>query len=130
MKLWDDETERLLTETFRRLVLDALVAEDRLSPEFREKLLAWDHGGGFSVYGRHLILNEEPARLAHMARYAVRSPVAEDRVREADDGTILLEIPPDPRTGATVLTLDPIEYIRRMTNQIPDAGAHTIRYYG
>ena len=96
MKLWDDETERLLTETFRRLVLDALVAEDRLSPEFREKLLAWDHGGGFSVYGRHLILNEEPARLAHMARYAVRSPVAEDRVREADDGTILLEIPPDP----------------------------------
>jgi hypothetical protein len=130
MRLWDEETERLLTETYRRLVLAALVAEDRLSLEFREKLLTWSHGGGFSVYGRHLILNEEPARLAHMARYTLRAPVAEDRVREADDGTILLEIPPDPRSGDTVVTLHPLEYIRRMTNQIPDPGSHTVRYYG
>jgi hypothetical protein len=47
-----------------------------------------------SVYGRHLILNEEPARLAHMARYAVRPPVAMDRVHEGQDGQVLLEIPP------------------------------------
>jgi hypothetical protein len=89
MRLWDEETERLLTETFRRLVLDALVKEERLSPEFREKLLTFRHGGGFSVYGRHLILEEEPARLAHMARYTVRAPVAKERVREAEDGTVL-----------------------------------------
>ncbi len=66
MPLYDEEFERLLTETFRRLVLDELVKANRLSPEFREKLLCWRHGGGFSVYGRHLILNEEPARLRHM----------------------------------------------------------------
>jgi hypothetical protein len=130
MRLWDGEIERLLTETFRRLVLDALVTEERLSEEFRERLLTFRHGGGFSVYGRHLILNEEPARLEHMARYAVRAPVAADRVHEADDGRILLEIPPDPKTGATALPLDPLEFLRRMTNQIPDPRLHLVRYYG
>ena len=56
-------------------MLDDLVKANRLSPSFREKLLGWQHGGGFSVFGRPLILNEEPARLLHMARYAVRPPV-------------------------------------------------------
>ena len=33
----------------------------------------------------------------------------------SDDGAILLKIPPDPRTGDTVLTLHPLEYIRRLS---------------
>ena len=97
LPLYDQEFERLLTETFRRLVLDELVKANRLTFLFREKLLSWLHGGGFSVYGRHLILNEEPARLLHMARYAVRPPIAEDRIHETDDGRILLDIPPHRR---------------------------------
>ena len=86
--------------------------------------------GFFSVYGRHLILNEEPARLAHMARYAVRPPVAMDRVHQSDDGRVLLDIPPNHRTGATVLSLDPLEWLRRTTNQIPGKGTHLVRYFG
>jgi hypothetical protein len=112
------------------LVLDALVRAHRLSEDFRDRLLSFRHGGGFSVYGRHLILNEEPARLAHMARYAVRPPVAMDRVQEGDDGLVLLEIPPDHRTGATTLSLDPLEWLRRVTNQIPERGTHLVRYFG
>ena len=128
--LFDEDFEQLLTETFRRLVLDALVKARRLSEDFRDRLLSFGHSGGFSVYGRHLILNEEPARLAHMARYAVRPPVAMDRVHEGDDGQVLLDIPPDPRTGATVLSLDPMEWLRRTTNQIPAKGSHLVRYFG
>ena len=59
MAPYDEEIERLLTETWRRLVLDALVEEDCLTKGFREELLRWGHGGGFSVYDRHLILNAE-----------------------------------------------------------------------
>jgi len=55
-------------------MFEALVREDRLSEGFRDKLLFWRHQGGFSVDGRHLIFHEEPTRLAHMARYAVRPP--------------------------------------------------------
>ncbi len=130
LPLYDQEFERLLTETFRRLVLDELVKANRLSLSFREKLLCWQHGGGFSVFGRHLILNEEPARLLHMARYAVRPPVAKDRIHESDDGRILLDIPPDPKTGDTVLLLDPMEWLRRVTHQIPAPRSHLTRFYG
>jgi len=95
--------------------------------------LQWNHlccAQHTSAYGRHLILNEEPARLAHMARYALRPPVAMDRVHESDDGQVLLEIPPDHRTGATTLSLDPLKWLRRVTNQIPEKGTHLVRYYG
>ncbi len=127
---YDETFERLLTETFRRLVLEALRREERISEAFLESLLAWRHGGGFSVYARHLILNEEPARLAHMSRYLVRPVVAGDRVHETADGRVLLDIPPDPKTGATALVLDPLEWIRRITNQIPAPRSHLVRYYG
>jgi hypothetical protein len=130
LPLWSEDFEELLTETYRRLVLDELVKAERLSSDFREKLLSFGHGGGFSVYGRHLILNEEPARLAHMSRYMVRPPVSADRVHESPDGRVLLEIPPDPKTGATVLVLDAMEWLRRLTNQIPDPRSHLVRYYG
>jgi hypothetical protein len=65
-----------------------------------------------------------------MARYAVRPPVAEDRIHETDDRRILLDIPPDPKTGDTVLFLDPMEWLRRVTNQIPDPRRHLTRFYG
>ena len=126
---YDETLERLLTETFRRLVLRALHKEERISETFLESLATWRHGGGFSAYARHLILNEEPARLAHMTRYLVRPPVATDRVHATTDGRVLIETPTDPRTGATTRLLDPVEWVRRMTNQIPDARMHLVRYY-
>ncbi len=126
---YDETLERLLTETFRRLVLHALYKEERISETFLETLATWRHGGGFSAYARHLILNEEPARLAHMTRYLVRPPVATDRIHATTEGRVLIETPTDPRTGATTLLLDPVEWVRRMTNQIPDARMHLVRYY-
>ena len=65
-----------------------------------------------------------------MTRYAVRPPVVMDRVHEGDDGQVLLEIPPDHRTGATVLSLDPTEWMWRTTIQIPAKGTHLVRYFG
>jgi hypothetical protein len=52
LPLWSEVFEKLLTQTFRHLVLDRLVQANRLSEAFRERLLTFGHGGGFSVYGR------------------------------------------------------------------------------
>ena len=65
-----------------------------------------------------------------MAPYLVRPPVATDRVHETPDARVLLEIPPDPRTGDTDLVFDPLEWLRRLTNQIPNPRSHLVRYYG
>ena len=70
---------------FRRLFLTRLHRKERLSGRYLDSLLSWKHSG-FSVFARQLIRNEEPARLAHMARYLVRPPVAVDRVAITEDG--------------------------------------------
>jgi hypothetical protein len=43
-----------------------------------------------------------------------------DALRQRPDGTLAVEIPPDPRSGATLLVLDPLEWIHRITTHIPD----------
>ena len=46
------------------------------------------------------------------------------------EGRVLVTTPPDPRTGEEVKVLDPLDFVHAVTNQIPDAGSHTIRYLG
>jgi hypothetical protein len=41
-----------------------------------------------------------------------------------------METPPEPRSGATLLVLDPLEWIHRITTHIPDPGQHSRRSYG
>ena len=49
MPPYDERLEELLTETYRGLVLFALVREERLTEGFRDRLLTFRHGGGFSA---------------------------------------------------------------------------------
>jgi hypothetical protein len=53
-----------------------------------------------------------------------------DSLQKLDDGNLVMETPPDPRTGATSITLDPLEWIHRLTSHIPDPGRHCQRFYG
>jgi hypothetical protein len=68
--------------------------------------------------------------LESQARYITRPALAMDALQKLEDGNLALETPPDPRTGATLLTLDPLEWIHRLTAHIPDPGCHGQRYYG
>lgn len=118
-----------LEELFRGLVIRALVGARRLSEEFARKLLCWRHSG-FSVYARQVVTADEPKRVERLARYLTRPPLAQGRLRTATDGTLLVQTPPDPWTGATTLRLDPFELIHRMTLQIPDPKEHLVRRSG
>ena len=53
-----------------------------------------------------------------------------DALEKVDDGRLVLETPPDPRTGATSIELDPLEWIHLITSHIPDPGRHCQRFYG
>jgi hypothetical protein len=56
--------------------------------------------------------------------------MAMDALKKLDDGRLVMETPPHPRTGATSITLDPLEWIHRITSHIPDARRHCQRSYG
>jgi len=53
--------------------------------------------------------------LESQARYITRPAMAMDALQKLEDGNLALETPPDPRTGATRLALDPLEWIHRIT---------------
>jgi hypothetical protein len=120
---------KAVEELFRRLVIAAVAKAERLSEEFAETLLGWEHSG-FSVYAEQVVLAHEKDRLARLARYMARAPLADARVREGRDGRLLVRTPLDPRTGATEVAFGPLELIHALAQQIADKGQHVVRYYG
>ena len=94
-----------------------------------QSLLSWVHPG-FSVYAGPPVDASEIASIESQARYITRPVLAMDALKKLDDGKLILETPPDTRTGATSMTLDPLEWIHRITSHIPDPGRHCQRFYG
>jgi hypothetical protein len=68
--------------------------------------------------------------LESQARYITRPVLAMDALQKLDDGRLVMEPPPDPRTVATSIALDPLEWIHRITSHIPDPVKHCQRFYG
>ena len=94
-----------------------------------QNLLSWVHPG-FSVYAGPRVDAAEIPSMESQARYITRPVLGMDALRKSDDGSLVMETPPDPRTGATSIELDPPEWIHRMASHIPDPGRHCQRFYG
>ena len=116
-------------EVFRRLFLQRLHRAEHLSESFMHNLLSWAHPG-FSVFAGPPVAAAALASLESQGRYITRPALAMDALEKLEDGSLSLETPPDPRSGATRLVLDPHEWIHRITAHIPDPGSHCQRFYG
>jgi hypothetical protein len=55
--------------------------------------------------------------------------MAMDALEQRRDGAFAMETAPEPRSGATVVVPDPLEWIHRLTAHIPDPGQHTLRSF-
>jgi hypothetical protein len=82
------------------------------------------------VYAGPPVDAAEIASIESQARYITRPVWAMDALHRLDDGSLVLQTPPDPRTGVTSIELDPLEWIHRITSHIPDPGKHCQRSYG
>jgi len=99
------------------------------SKAFMKNLLSWVHPG-FTVFAGPPVQPGALESLESQARYIARPAMAMDALRQRPDGTLAMESPPDPRTGAALLVLDPLEWIHRIAAHIPDPGTHTRHSYG
>jgi len=115
----------VLTDLFQHQVLEAMVAERRLSHDFVQKLSAW-HPSGFGVHrGRPFESDDRPA-LERFATYLLRPSFAASRLQcDPQQGRV------EYRTAKGIhRTLDALDWIALVTSPIPNPGEQMSRYYG
>ncbi len=116
---------KVLTLLFQHQVLEAMVAQQRLSRDFAQKLRSW-HPSGFGVYrGRPIQSDDRPA-LERLAAYLLRPSFAASRLHyDPEQGRI------EYRTAKGVhRCLDALDWIALVTSHIPNSGEQMNRYYG
>ena len=113
----------VLTDLFQHQVLEAMVAERRLSHDFAQKLRAW-HPSGFGVHrGRPIESDARPA-LERLAAYLLRPSFAASRLQyDPQQGRV------EYRTAKGIhRTLDALDWIALLTSPIPNPGEQMSRY--
>jgi hypothetical protein len=120
----------VLTEAFRRAILGAFVKRGLFTPETADSMLAWPHSG-FHVHHHVRIDTGDAEGRAHVARYAVRAPVALSRMTY-DAKEAVVRIVSDKVDGPTAgtHTFDPLEFLALFLAHVPRHGEVYVRYYG
>jgi hypothetical protein len=72
----------------------------------------------------------QPYRCAGAGIYALRPPIAQDRLRLTPEGQVLLELRHPWSDGTTHLVFDPVEFLERLAVLIPRPRINLILYHG
>jgi hypothetical protein len=85
---------------------------------------------GFDLHAGVVVPGNDRARLERVCRYALRPPVAYDRIHLTGDGQVLLELRHRWADGTTHLVFDPIELLERLAALTPRPRINLVLYYG
>jgi hypothetical protein len=109
-----------------------MVRHALLDPHDARDMLAWDHGGGFSLDASVRIEATDREGLERLIRYCARPPFALERLHLVGGRSdqILYRLPkPDP-AGRTALRLSALEFLDRLATILPPPRIHRHRYHG
>ena len=85
---------------------------------------------GFDLHAGLCVPANQRVRLDRIVRYALRPPVAQERLQWTDAGQVRLEPRRAWRDGTTHLIFDPVELLERLAALIPRPRINLILYYG
>ena len=85
---------------------------------------------GFDLHAGVCVPADYRDRLERIARYALRPPVAQDRLQWTEDGQVRLELRRPWSNGTTHLLFDPVELLERLAALTPRPRIHLILYHG
>jgi hypothetical protein len=125
---WDGQAVMRL---FRERLLARLVERHAISRELAAKVTAWRHPG-FSVHVGDAIATEDAKAIEDLAGYVVRNPLSLKRLVYLDgrQAVIYRGLRPNPRLGRNFESMDPLDWLARMTDHIPDPHRHRTLFYG
>ena len=115
---------------FRERLLARLVESHAISPELVAKLLAWKHPGFSAHVGEPI----EPGHKQHLedtAAYLVRNPLSLKKLVYLDgERAVIYRSRMNPFLGRNFEAMDPLEWLARLCDHIPDPGQHRTLFYG
>ena len=115
---------------FRERLLARLLERHAVSQELVGKLLAWRHPG-FSAHVGERIAPEDKHEFEDTAAYLVRSPLSLRKLVYLDgEKAVLYRSRMNPFLGRNFEAMDPLEWLARMSDHIPDPGQHRTLFYG
>lgn len=119
-----------LMKLFRERLLARLVEQRAISQELVAKLLAWRYPG-FSAHVGERIAPEDKQRLEDTAAYLVRNSLSLKKLVYLDgQQAVLYRSRMNPSLGRNFEAMDPLEWLARMSDLIPEPGQHRTLFYG
>jgi hypothetical protein len=85
---------------------------------------------GFDLHAGLVVPAGHREQLERVCRYALRPPVAGDRLRLTDDGQVQLQLRHRWADGTTHVVFDPVEFLARMAVLVPRPRINLILYHG
>jgi hypothetical protein len=115
---------------FRERLLARLVESHAISQELVSRLVSWKHPGFSAHVGEPI----EPGKKQHLedtAAYLVRNPLSLKKLVYLDgERAVIYRSRMNPSLGRNFEALDPLEWLARMSDHIPDPGQHRTLFYG
>jgi hypothetical protein len=85
---------------------------------------------GFDLHAGLVVPAGDRERLERVCRYALRPPVAEERLSLSSAGQVLLQFRQPWRDGTTHLAFDPVEFLGRLAVLVPRPRINLLIYHG
>ena len=86
--------------------------------------------GGFDLDVGPAIGARDRARLERLCRYALRPPLATERLQELEDGRLKYLLRHPWRDGTSAVILEPMDLLARLAALVPPPRRHALRYHG
>jgi hypothetical protein len=127
-RLLDDETEE---EAEPQLMFAGRAAARSSGPRHEEALPArCARQDGYSLHAGRRVHENDRVGLEELARYGLRPALSQERLSEAEDGTVLYEMKRRFSDGRQTLRFTPRALLLRLCALVPPRGFHMVRYHG